>query len=49
MLFDYAKYFGKISKEEGQPRLSDEQFHRFMNIVYQFGVITGVNHAKKTL
>jgi len=31
----------------GQPRLSDAQFRRFMNIIYQCGVIAGVNKSKK--
>jgi len=47
MLFNYAEHFGQMTKEGGQPRLSDAQFRRFMNIIYQCGVIKGVNKSKK--
>lgn len=47
MIFNYAEHFGQMTKEDGQPTLSDAQFRRFMNIVYQCGVIGGVNKSQK--
>lgn len=47
MIFNYAEHFGKKTKEDGQLRLSDDQFRRFMNIIYQCGMIEGVNKSRK--
>ena len=46
-MFNYSELFGKMTKEGGQPRLSDAQFRRFMNTVYQCGVLKGVNKSRK--
>ena len=44
----YTKYFGLITKEQGQLNLSPEQFQRTMNIVHLEGVMLGLNNAKET-
>jgi hypothetical protein len=44
----YTKYFGLITKEQGQINLPPDQFQRMMNIVHLEGVILGLNKAKET-
>ena len=44
----YTKYFGAITKEQGQINLSSEEFRRMMNIVHVEGVLTGMNKIKET-
>jgi len=43
----YSQYFGSITKENGQPRLNNEQFRRMMNIVSIEGVIKGLKIIKE--
>jgi len=43
----YSKYFGSVTKDEGQPNLNAEQFRRMMNIVSVEGVIQGLNIIKE--
>ena len=43
----YSQYFGSITKENGQPRLNNEQFRRMMNIVSIEGVIQGLKIIKE--
>jgi hypothetical protein len=43
----YSKYFGAITKENGQPNLNNDQFRRMMNIVSQKGVIHGMKRIKE--
>ena len=43
----YSKYFGSITKGQGQPNLDTEQFRRMMNIVFVEGVIHGLNIIKE--
>lgn len=44
---NYARYFAAITKNNGQPNLSTDQFRRMMNIVYLEGVIDGIRKIKK--
>ncbi|NEW80119.1 MAG: hypothetical protein GZ086_12005 [Gelidibacter sp.] len=44
----YTKYFGLVTKEQGQINLPQDQFQRMMNIVHLEGVILGLNKAKET-
>ncbi|MFA5300788.1 MAG: hypothetical protein WC389_21570 [Lutibacter sp.] len=44
----YTKYFGFITKEQGQINLLPDQFQRMMNIVHLEGVILGLNKARET-
>lgn len=44
----YTKYFGLITKEQGQINLPPDQFQRMMNIIHLEGVILGLNKAKET-
>ena len=44
----YTKYFGLITKEQGQINLPPDQLQRMMNIVHLEGVILGLNKAKET-
>ena len=37
----YSKYFGAITKDNGQPNLNTEQFRRMMNIVSEEGIVHG--------
>jgi hypothetical protein len=46
---NYTKYFGIVTRENGQLNLANEQFSRMMNIVYLEGVIMGLNKVKETL
>ena len=43
----YANYFSSVTKDNGQPNLSADQFRRMMNIVYIEGVINGIKRIKK--
>ncbi len=43
----YTKYFAILTKENGQPNLSTEQFRRMMNIVSIEGIIMGMNRIKE--
>ena len=43
----YSKYFGAITKDNGQPNLNTEQFRRMMNIVSIEGIIHGLNIIKE--
>jgi len=43
----YSKYFGRITKDNGQPNINTEQFRRMMNIVSVEGVIHGLNIIKE--
>ncbi len=43
----YTKYFASITKENGQPNLSTEQFRRMMNIVSVEGILKGMNGIKE--
>ncbi len=43
----YSKYFGTITKDNGQPNLNTAQFRRMMNIVFTEGVIHGLNIIKE--
>ena len=36
-----------MTKESGQPKLSDSQFRRYMNIIYLSGVIGGIDRSRK--
>jgi hypothetical protein len=40
-------YFAILTKENGQPNLSTEQFRRMMNIVSIEGIINGMNRIKE--
>jgi hypothetical protein len=44
----YTKYFGAITKDQGQINLSSEQFRRMMNIVHVEGALRGMNKIKET-
>jgi len=44
----FTKYFGDITKEQGQINLSSEQFRRMMNIVHVEGILMGLNKIKET-
>ena len=44
----YTKYFGLISRHQGQLNLTPSQFQRMMNIVHLEGVICGLNRAKES-
>ena len=44
----YTKYFGMISRHQGQLNLATEQFQRMMNIVHLEGVICGLKRAKES-
>ena len=43
----YSKYFGAVTKDNGQPNLNTEQFRRMMNIVSAEGVIHGLRIIKE--
>lgn len=43
----YANYFSSVTKDNGQPNLSADQFRRMMNIVYIEGVINGIKRIKE--
>lgn len=43
----YSNYFSSVTKDNGQPNLSADQFRRMMNIVYIEGVINGIKYIKK--
>ena len=43
----YANYFSSVTKDNGQPNLSADQFRRMMNIVYIEGVISGIKRIKE--
>jgi len=43
----YSKYFSAITKDNGQPNLSPEQFRRMMNIVFTEGIIAGIKRIKE--
>jgi hypothetical protein len=43
----YTKYFAILTKENGQPNLSTEQFRRMMNIVSIEGIIMGMSRIKE--
>jgi hypothetical protein len=45
----YAKYFGNLVKERGQPNLSDNQYRRMMNIVFLDGMLAGIDDIRKPL
>lgn len=44
----YTKYFGLISKHQGQLNLQPSEFQRMMNIVHLEGVVCGLNRAKES-
>lgn len=44
---NYANYFSALTKDNGQPNLSPDQFRRMMNIVYIEGVIQGIKRIKE--
>ena len=44
----YTKYFGLISRHQGQLHLPPSEFQRMMNIVHLEGVICGLNRAKES-
>ena len=44
----YTKYFGLISRHQGQFDLHPSEFQRMMNIVHLEGIIFGLNRAKGT-
>lgn len=43
----YSKYFGAVTKDNGQPNLNTEQFRRMMNIVSAEGVVQGLRIIKE--
>jgi hypothetical protein len=43
----YANYFSSVTKDNGQPNLSADQFRRMMNIIYIEGVISGIKRIKE--
>ncbi len=43
----YTKYFASITKENGQPNLSTEQFRRMMNIISVEGTLNDFNRIKE--
>ena len=43
----YSKYFGGVTKDNGQPNLNTEQFKRMMNIVSAEGVVHGLRVIKE--
>ncbi len=43
----YTKYFAILTKANGQPNLSTEQFRRMMNIVSIEGIIMGMSRIKE--
>jgi hypothetical protein len=43
----YSKYFGSVTKGNGQPNLNTEQFRRMMNIISVEGIIQGMNRIKE--
>ena len=43
----YANFFSSVTKDNGQPNLSPDQFRRMMNIVYIEGVISGIKRIKE--
>jgi hypothetical protein len=43
----YSKYFGAVTKDNGQPNLNTEQFRRMMNIISVEGIIQGMNRIKE--
>lgn len=43
----YANYFSSITKDNGPPNLSTDQFRRMMNIIYLEGVINGIKRIKE--
>ena len=45
----YSKYFGYITRDNGQPQLSIVQFQRMMNIVSLEGTIHGLQIIKEKL
>lgn len=45
----YSKYFGYITRDNGQPQLSIVQFQRMMNIVSLEGAIHGLQIIKEKL
>ena len=47
VIMNYANYFSTITKDNGQPNLSPDQFRRMMNIIYIEGVIQGIKRIKK--
>ncbi|MEL4454811.1 hypothetical protein [Lutimonas vermicola] len=44
---NYANYFSVVTKDNGQPNLSADQFRRMMNIVFIEGVIQGIKRIKE--
>ena len=45
----YAKYFGEIVKNNGQPRLSDSEYRRLMNVIYLNGRLQGMQYLRTKL
>jgi hypothetical protein len=45
----YAKFFGETIKNNGQPRLNDDQFRRLMNIVYFDGQLKGMQQIRNKI
>ena len=45
----YSKYFGYITRDNGQPQLSTAQFQRMMNIVSLEGSILSLQIIKERL
>ena len=43
----YSKYFGVVTKDNGQPNLNTEQFRRMMNIVSAEGIVHGLKIIKE--
>jgi hypothetical protein len=44
----YSKYFSEVTKENGVPNVSQNQFQRMMNIVCVEGKIEGMRILKET-
>ncbi len=44
----YTKYFGFISRHQGQLNLPPSEFQRMMNIVHLEGVMCSLNRVKKS-
>jgi hypothetical protein len=43
----YTRYFASVTKENGQPNLSPDQFRRMMNIVFVEGILSGMGKIKE--
>lgn len=43
----YSNYFSSVTKDNGPPNLSTDQYRRMMNIIYIEGVINGIKRIKE--